>query len=62
MADATPTRTAARRINVGGATVVGQIDNERLSSRTYATATGDSDSAAGGTSEVIGAVQMHGTR
>ena len=31
--------SAARRITVGGAPVVGQIDNERPSSRTYATAT-----------------------
>ena len=37
--DATPTHTAARRIPVGAAPVVGQIDNQWPSSRTYATAT-----------------------
>jgi hypothetical protein len=42
--DATPTPSATRQINVGGAAVVGQIDNERRSSRTYATATGETDS------------------
>ena len=44
MADATPTPTAACRINVAGAPVVGQIDNERPSSPTYATATPASNS------------------
>jgi hypothetical protein len=54
MVDAMPTAPAARRINVGDAAVVGQIDNERPSSRTYATATGESES---GDPEVPGATE-----
>src|SRR6187200_746187 len=38
--------TAARRINVSGAAVVGQLDNERPSSPTYATAKPRCDSDA----------------
>jgi hypothetical protein len=47
IADVTATASAVRRINVGGAQIVGEIDNERSSSWTYATATGRSDSAVG---------------
>jgi hypothetical protein len=47
IADATSTPAAACGINVAGAPVVGQIDNERLSSSTYATATRESDNATG---------------
>lgn len=62
MADATTISTAACGINVAGEPAVGQTDNERPSSPTYATASGDSDSAAGGRPAVIAAAQMHGTR
>jgi hypothetical protein len=40
IADATPIHMTGRRINVGAAAVVGQVDNDRPSSRTYATAAG----------------------
>jgi hypothetical protein len=43
MVDETPTPSAARRINVASVALVGQIDNERPSSRPYATATGDQE-------------------
>ena len=62
MADATTISTAACGINVAGEPAVGQTDNERPSSPTYATASGDSDSAAGGRPAVIAAAQMHGMR
>ena len=61
MADATPTPRAVRGTNGARTPAVGQIDNQRLSSPTYATGTDESDSASGALA-VTAPLAMHGRR